>query len=179
MRALKYSYLGYILATLFGYVMASQGMRASAMGIDQFHWGEPSCEGISVGIAIEKNIANEPIVYHVALANRSASSRQITLFSMVPGLYRLRVIGRQGAKEESAPALYSQLQISNPQSEVHQILAPGQIFQRLGDLTRFRGHLSGAGTLHIEFSSLSVRHDAPHVDDEWCHVKSPEVKVQF
>jgi hypothetical protein len=163
-------------ATLFGYAIASQGISASAMDVDQFHWGQPSCEGLTVGIAIERNIPNKPVVYHIALANRSASPRLITLFSMVPGLYRLRVVGRQGGVEESAPALYSQQQISNPQVVFTEILATGQVFQRPGDLTTFHGHLSGTGKLHIVFSSLS---DTPRDHDEWCHAKSAEVTVEF
>jgi hypothetical protein len=164
---------------MVGYVMVSKDLMGSAMDVDHFQWGEPTCDGLAAGIAIEKNAPNVPIVYHIALANRSASSRQITLFSTAPGLYRLRVIGRQGAVEVSAPALYSHLQVTNPQVKFTEVLAPGQIFQHPGDPTRFRGELFGTGTLHIVFSSLSVGHDAPFDEDRWCHVNSPAVAVEF
>jgi hypothetical protein len=178
MLSVKYLFLGFFIPTLLlGYAVAIQG-SASAMDLDKFYWGEPSCDGITVGIAIESNIPNKPIVYHIALANSSASPRLITLFSTVPGLYRLRVIGRQGAAEESAPALYSQVKTSNPQVVFTETLAPSQVFQRIGDLTTFRGHLSGTGTLHIVFSSL-LPHDSNNDLDGWCHAKSPELTVTF
>jgi hypothetical protein len=179
MRDVRYSYLGLVLATLLGYAMASQDLKGSAMDVDQFHWGEPACEGLAVGIAVEKNAPTEPVVYHVALGNRSTSPRLLTLFSMLSGLYRVRVIGRQGAVEEGAPALYSHLQISNPQVKITEILAPGQVFQRRGDPTTFRGQLSGTGTLQIVFSSLTEPRDASQGEDHWCHAKSAEVEVEF
>lgn len=180
MRNVRDSCLGLVLATLFGYAMASQDGRGLAMDVDQFHWGEPACDGLAAGIAIEKNAPNEPIVYHVALANRSASPRQITLFSTLPGLYRLRVIGRQSAVEVGAPALYSDRPpTSNPQVKITETLAPGQVIQRQGDPTTFRGRLSGTGTLHLVFSILTVHHDAPLGGDQWCHVKSAEAEVEF
>ena len=151
------------------------------MDVDQFHWGEPACDGLAAGIAIENNAPNEPIAYHIALANRSASPRRVTLFSMEPGLIRLRVIGRQGAVEEGAPALYSDRHTSNPQVVLTEPLAPGQVFQRRGDPTTFRGRLSGSGTLQLVFSIMAhpdVR-PVPEESDRWCHVKSAEVEVEF
>ena len=181
MRNVRYSCLRLVFATLVGYAIASQDGRGLAMDVDQFHWGEPACEGLAAGIAIEKNAPNEPIVYYVALANRSASPRRITLFSMEPGLFRLRVIGRQGAVEEGAPALYSRRLTSNPQVTITEILAPGQVFERRGDPTTFRGRLSGSGTLQLVFIIMAhpdVR-PVPEESDRWCHVKSAEVEVEF
>jgi|CXWL01.1.fsa_nt_gi hypothetical protein len=181
MRNVRYSCLRLVLAMLFGYAIASQDGRGLAMDVDKFHWGELACEGLAAGIAIEKNAPNEPIMYHIALANRSASPRRITLFSMEPGLFRLRVIGRQGAVEEGAPALYSDRHTSNPQVKITETLAPGQVFERRGDPTTFRDRLSGSGTLQLVFSIMAhpdVR-PVPEESDRWCHVKSAEVEVEF
>jgi hypothetical protein len=179
MRAVRYSCLGLVLATLFGHAMASEDVKASALDVDHFHWGEPACEGLTAGIAIERNAPTEPIVYYIALQNRSESPRRLTLFSMLPGLYRVRVIGRQDAVEERVPALFSHLRISNPQFRIMETLAPGEVLQRRGDPTTFRGRLSGMGTLQIVFSSLTVPGDASQGGDHWCHVKSAEVEVEF
>ena len=180
----KYRYLGLLLASLVGYAVVSQAGKGFAMDIDQFQWGEPACDGLAVGIAVEKNVPNKPIVYHFALANRSPSTRRITLFSMVPGLFRLRIIGRHGAVKESAPAL--DLPISNPQVQISETLAHGQMLQRRGHPTTFRGQLTGKGTLHIILSlfnspnlSPNLNEPVPEDSDQWCHIQSAEVEVEF
>lgn len=195
MRHVKYSCLRLVLATLFGYAMASQDERGLAMVVDQFHWGEPACDGLTAGIAIEKNAPNEPIVYHVALGNRSAAPRRITLLGTLesglfePGLfrlsfYRLRVIGRQGAVKDDAPALFlpvPAVSFGDPRGTITETLVPGQVFQRRGVPTTFHGQFSGTGTLHL-LLSIIARPDVrpgPEESDRWCHVKSAEVEVEF
>lgn len=155
----------------------------TAVAPEAVHWGEPSCGGLALGIALESNLPGRAIRYQLALSNRSTSPRRLTVFATLPGLYRLRAIGLQGDKKASAPALYGGLLVSSDFT-ITETLGPGEVIVRRADPAEFRGRLSGQGTLHLVFSTVQegrVLGPAvePETSENWCHVRSAEVPVEF